>query len=82
MVVKIVGYVATFLAGCLVMVLALFIGVSEDSESNSEVMCWNFPTQPTAQAFYDAVKRDDDPSFYGWLDPDADGIACEELPAR
>ena len=82
MVTKVAAYGAAFLAGVVVAYAILVSGVggSETSEGNDSVRCWNFATQSEAQAFWVAVKREDDPADYAWLDVDADGIVCEELP--
>ena len=70
----------------LIMVMALFLfscggGAGDEGAPAPLKTCSDFAIQEQAQAYFDANGGNASNNFDG-LDPDHDGIACENLPHR
>ena len=63
------------LATLLLAALVLALLVLWKSSREQIIACANYDSQAWAQSVYDT-----DPSRYAALDPDGNGLACEELP--
>ena len=56
-----------------------FFSQMESESTQRETTCHRFPTQRSAQAFFGEFRYDDAVDVSG-LDPDGDGIVCEDGP--
>ena len=79
---KIVGSALLTTYGCFFLLIPFFWIFSQVDGSEGrqrETTCHRFPSQRSAQAFFGEFRYDDAVDVSG-LDPDGDGIVCEDGP--